>query len=213
MNANRQQIIEGVCVGTWLSNIELLNAEAETCYLLAVTGMVGLQILIIRELKKSSTTWILQLIKSCETEPPGRRLRMCQVSAHGPFGLVKPGAWRSGEKSWSQKRRVSDHKWSQEEKKRREDPKSGRRSQRLGRWVEQRAEGVWGPWPGGCTAGPDPAFCLSIVGQPRPACERDVGVGGDDREKELKSCQVLDKPQCPDPLCVVLYYVSVLIKL
>lgn len=137
----------GMCVCAWLSKIEFLNTEAETCYSLDVTGMVCLQSWIIHELKRSSTTWILQLIKSYETEPPGRRLTTCWASACGPFRLGKPGVWGSGEKSWSQKRRLPIKKWSRKEKHQRGDLGSGGRSRRSGRWVETSARGAWGPWP------------------------------------------------------------------
>lgn len=178
MNAKRQQQIIGyVCVGTWLSKLELLNTEAETCNLLAVTEMVYLQILIIHELKKSSTAWILQLIKSHETEPPGRRLITCEASAHGPFRLGKPGAWGSGENRWSQKRRVPVKKWSQKENTRGKTLEMGEDPGDQGdawRWVPGVPSNVghWRSRPvagSSGTAGPDPAFWSSIPEEPWPA--------------------------------------------
>lgn len=129
-------------VGVWLSKIELLNTEAETCSLLAVSGMVCLQSLIIHELKKNSTTSILQLIKSHETEPPGRRLVTCWASAHGPFRLGKSGLgfWRE---DLDPERRVPANKWFWKENNWKEDPGNGGKYRRSGRCMVMWLQVQW----------------------------------------------------------------------
>lgn len=169
MNTYRQQIIGYVRVNKSLSKNELLSTEAETYYLLAVIGMICLQTLVTQELKKSSTTWIFQLIKSRETELPGRRLITCRTSARGCLvgktgGL---GFWRE--------------ELAPEKKGPCQDVILERRtlegsSCKWGKILEIRKlcgdgrQGARGPWSltpksgGSGTAGPDPAFCRASWG-------------------------------------------------
>lgn len=143
------------CVGgAWLPKAKLLHTGAETCCLLAVTGLGCLQISVKHGLRNSNMSWALHLTKRCEAEAPFRWWVLCQASTHGPFRLGNLGVWGSGERSQCWKRRIPNQKCSQKAKHQRkpttnpeqsrEDPMDGQGEEVLFKQapVGQRGEEV-----------------------------------------------------------------------